>query len=856
MKKKCGLLVVLLLCLLALTGCRVDDSGFGAFESSLLDGYRSGTTVNIRPEDSDLANFRVVLENHGWELLYNDITAEVACREKSTGKLFRSNSATWGQAKEGAQLLLTLANAQGTQYAWNTLTDAASYGQVACKQQADAFEVTYLFGKTEQAYQVPAVMTVDAFEAVLAKVESAGDQNTLKRLYSYLELKDTDSPQTRSMLLERFAVLEKMPVYALSGTSSKLEMSKLEKIFAATGYSMEQKEADEAACEYVPEEEDELHAAVTLRYTLTPEGLRVEIPFDKLLVSEGAKIVDITLLPYFGASGEAGSYAVIPDGCGALMDLHTARDSGYPAYSARIYGTDDANQVTDRTAPAPVVTLPVFGVAAGGQAVAATVVQGAPFASIVADAPRTDGRLGYVGVQFLYMETTYYSLDAKPENRILCYQPRANQCDMAVEYTLLTQGETDYSAIVRAMKHSLTDLGLLEQTASGQLPLVLETIGAIDVEELVLGVPVSQMRPLTTFQQSGEMALTLAEEAEGLRVILSGALEGGVRTTRQLSIAPEKSLGGMEGLTELRDALQARGIPLAVATETMYVYKDRWFDGFDAGGDTARLLTSVAAFRPDYTLSTMYMNSDGMSAYMLNLDAILEGLHSLEASTRELGLDAMALLGIGNNLYSDMRASDFMNRDQMRGAIQSALEELETPAWLQAGNAYALPCAAMVYNLPLYASAHPLLTQEIPLVQMVLSGNVDYAATSMQYAMDERDYLLRCIAFGSGLYVQAYAENGAQVKYTDFDDLYAGSWPQVAERVQSAYASAADALSQVAGQVMVHYSVQGNISRSLYANGMAVYVNYGGEPGAFIAPEGTRVEVPAYGWTHRKEAVE
>lgn len=288
----------------------------------------------------------------------------------------------------------------------------------------------------------------------------------------------------------------------------------------------------------------------------------------------------------------------------------------------------------------------------------------------------------------------------------------------------------------------------------------------------------------------------------------------------------------------------------------MYVYKDRWFDGFDAGGDTARLLTSVAAFRPDYTLSTMYMNSDGMSAYMLNLDAILEGLHSLEASTRELGLDAMALLGIGNNLYSDMRASDFMNRDQMRGAIQSALEELETPAWLQAGNAYALPCAAMVYDLTLYASAHPLLTQEIPLVQMVLSGNVDYAATSMQYAMDERDYLLRCIAFGSGLYVQAYAENGAQVKYTDFDDLYAGSWPQVAERVQSAYASAADALSQVAGQVMVHYSVQGNISRSLYANGMAVYVNYGGEPGAFIAPEGTRVEVPAYGWTHRKEAVE
>ena len=80
---------------------------------------------------------------------------------------------------------------------------------------------------------------------------------------------------------------------------------------------------------------------------------------------------------------------MIPDGCGALMDLQTVRDSGYPAYSARVYGTDDANQVTDRAASQPVVALPVFGVNAGEQAVAATIVQGAPFATIVADAPRS-----------------------------------------------------------------------------------------------------------------------------------------------------------------------------------------------------------------------------------------------------------------------------------------------------------------------------------------------------------------------------------------------------------------------------------------------------------------------------------
>lgn len=856
MKKKCWLLLTILLCLLALTGCRVDESGFEAFQTSLLDDYRSGTTVKIQPEDSDIANFRLVLENEKWELYYNETTAEIACKDKQTGKLFRSNNAQWGQDQEGAQLLIDLANEQGTQYAWNSLTDAAAYGQVQYEQMQDAFEVTYLFGKAAQVYVVPEVLTVEAFESILDRVESTGDKNTLKRLFTYLELKDSDLPQTREKLLERFSVLEKMPVYALSGNPSKLEMNKLEKIFASIGYTMEQKLADEAACEYVPEDADELHAAITLRYTLTDAGLRVEIPFDKIAVSEGDKLVQVTLLPYFGAPGaQERGYAVIPDGCGALMDLQTVRDNGYPAYSARVYGTDDANQVTDRAASQPVVALPVFGVNAGEQAVAATIVQGAPFATIVADAPRSDGKLGYAGVQFMYMETAYYSLDSNPENRILCYQPRANNCDMAVEYTLLTE-KTDYNAIALAMKQSLTAIGLLKGTASGQLPLVLETIGAIDVEELLLGVPVTQIRPLTTFEQTTNMALSLSEEAKGLRVILSGAMSGGVRTARQLSIAPEAALGGMEGFTELRDTLQAQGIPLAVSNETMYVYKDNWFDGFDANDDTARLLTSVAAYRPDYTLSTMHMTSEGMSAYMLNQDAILEGIQSFDQAAQQLKLDAMALPGVGDSLYSDMRASDFVNRDDMRSALQSAMESLTTDAWLRRGNAYALPGATMIYDVPLHASAHPLLSQEIPLTQMILSGHVDYAATSMQYAADEQDYLLRCIGFGSGLYAQTYAANGEAVKYTDFDSMYAGSWDLTADNLQAAYAAANDVLQDVAGKAIVHYSQQGQITRTLYENGIAIYVNNSAEPESFVLPDQTQVQLAGYSWTSIQEAVE
>ncbi|MGN0764117.1 MAG: DUF5696 domain-containing protein, partial [Aristaeellaceae bacterium] len=776
MKRKVWLLLVLALCLLALSGCRSDESGFGAFSTALLADYRSGKSVSITPDSSAWENFRTVLANDAWELRYNDITAEIACVDRQTGKAFRSNSPAWGKDREGAQLLMTLANPQGTQYAWNSLTDAARYGQVKAEKTDGAFEVTYYFGKTAQVYAVPKVMTVEAFEEIVAQVESKGDQSTLKRLYSYLELKESDLPQTRAQLLERFPVLEKMPVYALAGNPSKLEISKLEKILASVGYTMERKAQDEAACEYEDADLNELHAAVTLRYSLTDEGMRVEIPFDRILVSEGARLVDVTLLPYFGApqAGEPG-YAVIPDGCGALLDLQTVRDSGFPAYSARVYGNDDANQVTDRAVTPPLVTMPVFGVQAGEQAVAAVIGEGAAFASIVADAPRSDGSLGYAGVRFLYMETTYYSLDAKPENRIMCYQPRANRCDMAVDYCLLTGDETDYSAMALAMKRSLTAQGLLPGRASGEVPLVLDTVGAIDVEQLVLGVPVTRVRALTTFDQTADMALDLAQEdGSGLRVILSGAQKGGLRSLRQTTVNPEGKLGGQAGLTRLRDALQAQGIPVAMANEIMFVHKDAWFDGFSVNGDTARLLTSTTAFKPDYTLSTMHMSSDGLAAYMLNREAILQGLSDFARSARDTGLDAIALPSLGMSLYSDMRTADYVNRDDMRRAIQSGLGNTGMDTWLRAGNAYALPGASLVYDLPLHASAHPLFSQEIPLVQMLLSGRVDVAATSMQYAENEQAYLLRCIGFGSGLYAQVYAADGASVKYTDFDELYAG----------------------------------------------------------------------------------
>ena len=86
--------------------------------------------------------------------------------------------------------------------------------------------------------------------------------------------------------------------------------------------------------------------------------------------------------------------------------------------------------------------------------------------------------------------------------------------------------------------------------------------------------------------------------------------------------------------------------------------------------------------------------------------------------------------------------------------------------------------------------------------------------------------------------------------------MYAGSWDLTADNLQAAYAAANDVLQDVAGKAIVHYSQQGQITRTLYENGIAIYVNNSAEPESFVLPDQTQVQLTGYSWTSIQEAVE
>lgn len=110
------------------------------------------------------------------------------------------------------------------------------------------------------------------------------------------------------------------------------------------------------------------------------------------------------------------------------------------------------------------------------------------------------------------------------------------------------------------------------------------------------------MRPLTTFEQAGEIVDRLAQTFGGDRLIIrySGWRKGGLKSSLLDGFDPEGKLGGEKGLLALAEKLTGMNARLFPDADFQYVYRDGLFDGFSSTNDVVRFITSESAYKPAY----------------------------------------------------------------------------------------------------------------------------------------------------------------------------------------------------------------------------------------------------------------
>lgn len=657
-----------------------------------------------------------------------------------------------------------------------------------------------------------------------------------------------------------FAHLRDEPSYLL-GRLAPLLQEQVQRIFAKVGYDLDDLTGDHVSNRLDPPIPLVERFFVPVEYRLEERTLTVRIPMDEvvypqdqptsyevnwdgtlgeeLLVYDQTRelvtypLTSVALLRFFGAadSTEEG-YIFVPDGSGALIYLNNGK-TNQTLYSEPVYGRDGALPIGERL-PYEKKTnhLPVFGMKRGNQAFLAVIEEGEALAQIRADIARPASRYNVAYAAFQTIFKSARRLDQFTQ--INLYQTRAYQGDLKVRYAFLYGEEANYSGMARLYQDYLLEQGTLARKPRQEgTPFFLEVLGVVPKTQPILGIAREVELPLTSFVQAQEMVEDLLDQGiTHLQLRYAGWLRGGVRHQYPNGLRLAPSLGGRAELTKLTDFLQEHHVPFYPAVEFLQVNRSGILQGFQPRRDAARAISGLYATLPNYDLVTNLALSEGAS-YLLSprsLPALMaDFMHEFE----ELGITGLALPSMGQTVHSDLQRDPSRVIDRMQAADQMAgelekLEERGLKLQVDGGNALALPYVASILNLPQKSTGFNLCDGEIPFLQMVLHGFVDYAGEPLNLAADPRESVLRSAQTASGLYLKLMAADPAVLKeteYSHFLSVQGDYWLKEGVRIYQEYNAELGDLAQE--RIVEFKQVRPDLSVTYFESGDGVLVNFG-----------------------------
>jgi hypothetical protein len=550
-------------------------------------------------------------------------------------------------------------------------------------------------------------------------------------------------------------------------------------------------------------------------------------------------LLTFTLLPYFGAAYlDQEGYIFVPDGSGALIHLNNGKTTA-SIYSQPVYGDDLSLGPREMPIARTQNHLPVFGLKQGSQAFLAVIEEGEALARIQADIA---GKLHSYNVVY-----PQFTLRPSVMSIVRRYQSRMYQGDIRVRYVFLEGEDADYVGMAHAYQDYLRrEFGLQPLPKHEHIPFFLDMIGAINVNRPILGIAWEVTEPLTTYQQAGQILTAL--EASGIKTVslrYLGCLEDGIKHVYPAEARLEKVLGKLSELESLAERLNASNGRLYLGVNFINVYPRTFYRGFRPTKDGARFLDGLLAKNYSYDAATGRYRPDDYR-FILSPKVLEPLVDSFFASLKVDKISGVAPLEMGLQVNSDFRsaADQTVDRQQAVGIVGDVLRKMketyEANLIVEGANAYALPYADAVVQMPMDSTNYNIVDETVPFYQIVLHGFVDYTGRPINLAGDDPVYKLKLVETGALPYYQWSFADSTAVKGTEYEHLYSLHYGDWLADAGSFYAAADAVLGPVrAERIVDHRQVAENVYMTVYENGAAILVNYNRAP---VEIDGVRVE--------------
>lgn len=596
---------------------------------------------------------------------------------------------------------------------------------------------------------------------------------------------------------------------------------------------------------------------IPVDYCLGERGLTASIALADIQEDSentGCYLINIGLLPFFGAQDTSSSgYILVPDGSGALIHFNNDKAS-YGAYSQYVYGRDTALVTEEITEEEETARLPVFGITNGENGYLAVISQGDTNASVNALTSGTLNSYNNVYASFSYraftratfLQGNTYAHDGKGDSSVSLTLSGVVPSipSYSVEYLLLSKEDLTYVDMAKAYRAWLAeDKGMVLGEEESGAPMYIKLLGGLKVDEYVLGVKTSALKPLTTFRQAEEILSGLKDlGVEQLAVEYAGWQKGGMESKIPEKITFEGKLGGKRAYGHLAEFAGANQIALFMDFDFVNLYESG--NGYSSNSDAAQTVGATPAFQYTYDRNLRRKETEGRWKLLTPVKVREAVSAMLEKSDRLRGA-GLSLSTLGNTVYSDYAGKkNGMDRSDARGVWEELFRDAREnfgSVMTDNGNAYTFPYVTHIYDVPLESSGYDLEDESVPFYQIVLHGYVSYSTQPLNLSAEPWKMVLKAVETGSSLSAcLMYADTEALIG-TKYDDYFSSHYATWAETLAEYYGRTRDVLNLVAqAQIESHGQAAPGVYRTVYSNGVSVYVNYNAE-----AAELDGVTVPA-----------
>ncbi|MHB1453067.1 MAG: DUF5696 domain-containing protein [Saccharofermentanales bacterium] len=569
---------------------------------------------------------------------------------------------------------------------------------------------------------------------------------------------------------------------------------------------------------------------IPVQVTLTDDGLHVICETGKIRENGTFHAIRISLVPYLGSGGtDSKGYIVVPDGSGALIRFNNGKEQA-DKFSMRIYGEDPSLSEEMKTSETKTASLPVFGISNDQTGLLGIVSQGDANALIVAQTSgqRNPQNCAYAEFILRNKDTVVVGESALTQTKqVIKYDMDHILSEtIGVDYYPLPKDEFTYSDMANRYRQLLIEQGLSATAGEKDISLTAEFYGGVYKQKTFLGLTFKSFEVLTDFGDLDRIRSELKEEGiEHATYLYNQWNSSEIQGKIQNEVRPDRRLGTTRELSEIVNP----------AVDTLYLSYSPFFitrngKGFVRFFHAAKRLSREPVLLYTYKKSTNYRDLSIPPGYLPELSKLSGTVRKFIADASGSGLGNLYMPDFGSLLYTDFNEKSYKSRDDLMAEIGEILQGIEMNIMMKTPNAYALKYADRLVELSYSASSYDVEDETIPFYQLAVSGVVPYSLDAINLGGNPRRTILQSIETGADPYFTWIAEDGATLQETALNRLYGSDYELWKKYAVDAYNEMRGVFEKIGSRTMKsHEWIEPDVSRTVFANGGSVIVNYNDE---------------------------